>query len=344
MSVPASEGPSTAAAAATVGTDVPVPIDFLILGLSSIVTRRVLPAIKSSAVTGRVDLATSKAADRAVRDQWTHGSIWEDYSEALDRSSAQLVYVSVVNSDHGRWVQAALERGRHVIVDKPAFLGLAQASQMVDLAAAQGVCLAEATVFGYHPQVILAKRLLSEAGSGPSRITMVLSFPPMDSGNFRYRQDLGGGAIWDLGPYLAATSRLFFDAEPDLANSQVVARDMTGLEIAFSALATFSEGRSLIGHFGFDTVYCNHLELISESLRVVMDRAFTTPPDRANAIHVTNGEDRRVIETPPADAFGHFLAHVIARIREGDWTDLSRDLLADSRTLERYRVAAGAMR
>lgn len=320
-----------------------IPIHLLILGLSSIVTRRVLPALKAMTGIHRIDVATAKAADRAIRDSWVHGDIWEDYSKALDSSSAQLVYVSVVNSDHDRWVHAALERGFHVVVDKPSFLGCDRAMQMVELAASQGKCLAEATVFGYHPQIRVAKQLFGEVGSGPTRISMMLSFPPLDPDNFRYQQSLGGGALWDVGPYLAATSRLFFGVEPETANCNIVARGVTGVDIAFSAMATFPGGRSLIGHFGFDTAYCNQLQLIGESITVQIDRAFTTPPDHANTVRVTGPKEQRIVNVPAADAFFHFFEQVIARMGAGDWRDLTNDLIADSATLDRYRAAAGVI-
>src|SRR5207248_10888592 len=119
-----------------------------------------------------------------------------------------------VNGEHLRWAQRALGQGRHVVVDKPAFLGLEQADRMLELAAKQGVCLAEATVFAYHPQVEFIRQQFRVADSAPCHVTATFSFPSMDPDNFRYRRALGGGALWDLGPYAAAVGRVFLDDEP----------------------------------------------------------------------------------------------------------------------------------
>jgi predicted dehydrogenase len=316
-------------------------MDVLILGLSSVVTRRVLPALKSLSQIGHIEVATRKSADPVTRKSWTNVALYEDYAEALRRSRAEMVYVSLVNSEHARWTQAALESGKHVVVDKPAFLGRELAGRMVELAAKHDVCLAEATVFGYHPQVRIARQLLEEVGSAPTRISMVLSFPPMDPGNFRYQAALGGGAIWDIGPYLVATSRLFFGCEPSTVDCRVLARNDANVEIAFSAVGTFPEGRSLVGHFGFDTAYVNRLQLIGRSHIAEIERAFTTPPDYANTIRVTSPKGASAIDIAPADAFQCFFEYLLMRIEASDWSSLASDLLADSQALDRYREAAG---
>jgi NDP-hexose-3-ketoreductase len=312
----------------------------LILGLSSIVTRRVLPALRQLAEVEAIDVATTKAADPAVRGSWTGGTAYSDYAAALQGSSAELVYVSLVNSEHERWARAALEAGRHVVVDKPAFLGCDRTMRMAELAAKHGRCLCEATVFAYHPQVDAARQVFAENGDQVFRVVAVLSFPPMDASNFRYDPALGGGAMWDLGPYLAACGRVFFGVEPDLVESRVVAR-RGDLEIAFSALGVFGEGRSLAGQFGFDTAYVNRLQLIGGAVTVELDRAFTTPAGHANTLRVVARDAARTVGVPAADSFALFFQHVIRSIRAHHWGSLSADMLTDARVLERYREAAG---
>jgi predicted dehydrogenase len=312
----------------------------LILGLSSIVTRRVLPALRQIPDIDGIDVASTKASDPAVRDAWRDGAAFYDYARALSLSSAEVVYVSLVNSEHERWARAALEAGRHVVVDKPAFLGCENAMRMAELAARRDRCLAEATVFGYHPQIGEARRVFTDSADAPRRIVAVLSFPPMDPANFRYQRALGGGALWDLGPYLAACGRVFFGVEPEMVEARVVA-ERGDLEIAFSALGAFGEGRSLAGHFGFDTAYVNRLHLVGAAVAVEMDRAFTTPPDQANILRVSSQRGSAAVGVPAADSFTAFFRHVVKRIAARDWGALTADMLNDARALDRYRAAAG---
>jgi predicted dehydrogenase len=289
-----------------------------------------------------IDLATRRAAHDPAAITWTDGNVYGDYATALQQSNAELVYVSLVNSAHGRWAEEALLRDRHVMVDKPAFLEPGEAERMLELAEKRGLCLAEATVFAYHPQIASIREQFLAAGSAPSRITVTFSIPPMDPGNFRYQRELGGGALWDLGPYAVSVGRVFLGDEPSSLDCCVLAHtSRDGVETAFAMLAEYPGGRSVVGTFGFDTVYRNRLDLIAGEVGVEVDRIFTTPPDVANELRITRRDGAATLAAAPGDAFAAFFDHVVSRIRARDWGDLASDLRCDARTLHRLRQAAG---
>jgi dTDP-3,4-didehydro-2,6-dideoxy-alpha-D-glucose 3-reductase len=316
-------------------------MDVLILGHSSIAQRRVVPALHALPHIGRIDVATRKAADGTSID-WPDGKVYGDYRKALHESDAELVYISLVNSEHERWTEAAIEAGRHVVVDKPAFLGVPPTERLLDLADRHGVCVAEATVWAAHPQVQCARELFAEAGCVPKRITAEFCFPALDASNFRYQQALGGGALWDVGPYAISVGRTFFGGEPETVACQVLEHGGPDpVETAFSVLLTYSGGRSVVGQFGFNSVYRNRVDLLGERLGVAIDRIYTTPPGVANELEVTKPDGQAMVQAPQGDAFGAFFDHVRASTETHDWARLRDDILADARALDRLRRAAG---
>lgn len=317
-------------------------MNLLIIGYSNVARRRVLPALQQLAGVGQVDLASHSPVDRDSLGSMVSGEVYDDYASALEASAAELVYVSLVNSEHARWAGTAIESGRHVVVDKPAFLSLRAAEEWADLAARKGVLLAEATVYAYHPQIEIIRRTFAEVGSAPSRITASFSFPPLDAGNFRYRRELGGGALWDLGPYAASIGRVFYGAEPDAVACSILSHGgPDGVETAFSTLCSYPGGRSAVGHFGFDTVYRNHLALFGADVAVEIDRVFTTPADQPNEVRISGPSGDSSVAAPAANAFASFFDCVVRSIAARDWSPLVADLLADARTLARLRSAAG---
>jgi predicted dehydrogenase len=317
-------------------------VHVLILGLSSIAQRRVVPALQSLGTVAAIDVATRKAANGQAID-WQAGRVYDDYAKALEQTSADLVYVSLVNSEHHRWAGQAVRRGLHVVVDKPAFLGLRESEQMLELADQQGVCLAEATVFEYHPQTQFLQDQFAAAHDSPRRISAALSFPPKDEGDFRYQRALGGGALWDVGPYAAAAGRVLYGEEPaEVACQILTCGGPDGVDTAFSMLATYAGGRSVVGQFGFDTVYRNRVDVLGSQIGVEMDRFYTNVPGVANELRVTTSQGVTGLTGPAGDAFAAFFAHVFASIESRSWSSLTHDLHADARTLERLRQAAGA--
>jgi predicted dehydrogenase len=266
--------------------------------------------------------------------------VFDDYDRALAEGSAELVYISTVNADHGKWVEAALKRGRHVIVDKPAFTSLEEAQRLVELAQRSGLCLAEAVVYTHHPQVAMARELFAQAEISPTRLTAVFSFPPLDAGNFRYKKGLGGGALNDLGPYAVSVGRFFFGEPP----REILARihgHSGEVESSFSLLATYPGGRCVAGHFGFDTEYCNRLQLLGPGASVELDRVFTPPTDEPLDLTVRRSNKVEKRTAPAGDTFASFLLEVTEAIEGGRADGFARTLLADAEVLDRLRKAVG---
>ena len=89
-------------------------MNVLLIGWSRIASRRVIPALCALPCVGRVDLATRRS--ELVPPGTVSGRIFDDYADALNRSDAEVVYVSTINSEHERWAEAALEGGDHGLV------------------------------------------------------------------------------------------------------------------------------------------------------------------------------------------------------------------------------------
>jgi predicted dehydrogenase len=267
--------------------------------------------------------------------------LFEGYERALAESSASLVYVSTVNADHARWVEAALASGRHVIVDKPAVTSIEDARRLVGRARAAKRCLAEAVVWAHHPQMAVALEAFARANTAPTRATAVFSFPPLDPTNFRYRKEQGGGAINDLGPYAVSVGRVLFGDAP----TEIVARihgRASEVEASFSVLATYPGGRCVAGHFGFDTEYSNRLQLLGPNVSVDLDRVFTPPTDAPLDLVVRVSNKVEKATAAAGDPFARFLEDVIRGIESGHADTFAQRLLADAEALDRLRRAAGA--
>ena len=93
-------------------------MDFLLIGRSRFAQRRVLPA------------AAALPFDSVTVASRREGTHWR----TLTGRSPGLVYVSLANGEHAEAVEWALRSGHHVVVDKPAFLTLPEASAAVALA------------------------------------------------------------------------------------------------------------------------------------------------------------------------------------------------------------------
>lgn len=307
----------------------------LVIGGSSLAERRIVPAFHRLGV--ELDVASRTAAWPAARSG--PGATFSDYGQALDRSRASLVYVSTRNHEHVEWARAALDSGRHVVIDKPAALMAGEVFELAALAERRGLLLAEATVYPWHPQCAALGALVETHGP-LTRLVATFTFPPLASGNFRHRAGCGGGALRDLGPYAVTPGRLLFDADP----IEMVVRTSTPpgseVETAFSVILRYPGDRELVGHYGSTTAYVNRLDALGPALAVTLDRAFTTPDHVACRLHGQAGGAPVELATGPADAFALFLEAVLAGIATGDHVRFRETICRDARLLDQLRASS----
>ncbi len=316
-------------------------MEVLTFGVSRIVVKRVLPALVGLSKVRRIHLASRRDIDPAIVPAKKRGQVFRGYEEGLARCSGGIAYVSLPNSLHEEWVGKALEAGWHVVVDKPAFTTPGVAARMVALAQRRRLCLAEASVWNYHPQIEAIRHAFAEAGESPVRIVATFSFPPLSRSDFRYAADMGGGSLFDLGPYAVSCGRVFFSSPPsNFACRTHGLHEAGGVDIAFSVLASYAGGESLVGHFGFTTEYRNSLTVLGAGLWVEIDRAFTVPPDLIVTLRFRRRNQESCVQIPAADSFQAFLQDVIEGIELGKWQRFTDALEVDAGGLERLRASA----
>jgi dTDP-3,4-didehydro-2,6-dideoxy-alpha-D-glucose 3-reductase len=311
-------------------------MNVLLLGMSDIAARRLVPALRATAGIAAIDVATRRGADR------TQGlrQVYDDYATALEKSDAELVYISLVNSLHGEWAERSLLSGRHTIIDKPACLRHQDTVGLVALAARQSVCVAEGTVFHHHPQFRLLERLMAEHGP-ITRVNATFSFPPFAPANFRNHPELGGGALADLGPYVAGAVRLHFRGAVRHCSCRILSRHpVTVVDTAFAVSLVFEDGGSLTGQFGFDTQYQNRLAGCGPSWAYQLNRAFTTPAEFANQVEMAVGSQTQLLKAPAGDAFACFFAEFMRAIGDRQWDGLAADMIADSALREKLTMSS----
>ena len=299
----------------------------LILGLSSIVTRRVLPAAASLDEITAIDIAS---ICRHPPETWPkQGNFYRSYVDALSCSSADIVYISLPNSFHVEWIMAALATGCHVIVDKPATMTLAETQACAEEANRRGLVLAEATVFGHHSQFAGLQTFADSIALTHVEATFVI--PPMPIENFRNYRRFGGGCLADMGPYAAGVARLFGKGEV-LSISAVgaplaVDRDV---DMGFSLLAELADGVRYTGHFSFESEYRNRLTLIGRGGLLTVERCFSLPADVAPQWHVQRTNKTFFEDQPTDDSFAQFLAAVLAAIAADNGAPLLNNMIQDA--------------
>jgi predicted dehydrogenase len=73
---------------------------WVILGVSSIATRRVLPALASLPAVNEIHLASRRPVNAGLLPAGKRGRVFSGYESALSQLEPGIAYVSLVNSLH----------------------------------------------------------------------------------------------------------------------------------------------------------------------------------------------------------------------------------------------------
>ena len=163
----------------------------------------------------------------AVQRDWPAVPCVASASAALADPAIDLVVIATPNASHFELAQAALQAGKHVVVDKPCTVTLAETETLLDLARQQGRVL---TVFQnrrFDSDFLALQQVISSGQLG--RVVQ------LDSHFDRYRpavperwreQNLPGSGLWfDLGPHLVDQALVLFGRPDALLLEQTSVRD-----------------------------------------------------------------------------------------------------------------------
>jgi predicted dehydrogenase len=161
---------------------------------------------------------------RAYADEHGIAHVSGSYEELVRRDDVDVVYNALPPSGHMEWTIAALEAGKDVLCEKPFAMDADQARTMVAAGQRTGRVLMEAFHYRYHNVMRRAEALAR--GGALGRITRAeAEFKgniPRSADELRWRRDLGGGALMDLGCYPTHALRTLLGAEPTVVSAKGV--------------------------------------------------------------------------------------------------------------------------
>lgn len=303
----------------------------LFLGYSNLVKARILPILGKAGFT-KVSIAKYEGQpwDEDFKKCGLPVTCYDCYEDGLKAFKGDLVYVSTVNSSHVKYARMSLDAGHNTIVDKPATLTLADAQELIELAKSKKLFLGESTVYLMHPQLSTIKEIFVRNEDTPKLATIHFTMPPFLPNNFRYKKTLGGGAIMDTAPYAVSVGRYFFGSKPEKVSCIISERQEDGLDIEYSLLMSYPGGKTMIGHFGFNTEYINQVHLMGTRTNVLVNRIFTIPDNMENELTVNHLNQVSVIKTPMGNNFELYLKDVLRVLCSGDYEQAYQDMLWDA--------------
>ena len=230
-----------------------------------------LPAFRTDQRVKLVAAADPRPAARATFAREFDGRTYQTVAALADDPDIDAVYIATPHQVHAEHVALVARAGRHILVEKPIAITLAECDRMIADTAAANVHLIVGHSHSFDRPIIRARQLIASGAYGPIGMIMAMNF-----GDFLYRprrpEELdtaqGGGVIFSQAAHQVDIVRLLGGGLVKTVRASTGNWDpCRSTEGAYSAHLTFDSGAfasltySGYGHFDTDEICGGFAEL-----------------------------------------------------------------------------------
>jgi D-xylose 1-dehydrogenase (NADP+, D-xylono-1,5-lactone-forming) len=298
-------------------------VRFGVIAPTSMVARMaVIPAIATSSSCELAAMASLSQPAGSSR-QRSEGEVrrYGSYDELLLDPAVEAVYIPLPNSMHREWTERSAVAGKHVLCEKPLAATPEDADAMASACADAAVVLMEAYMTPFHPR---SRAVLAMARSGRlgtlTRAKAVFTGRLSRPDDHRWRPEMGGGALLDVGIYCLAPVLAAAGVTGDAAdNIDVVvataARAPLGVDASFRGTLRLGDEWSADFECSFVDEERQHLELVGSELALEVERAFTPSWDDTSIELQGRDGSIEVVTTADGDPYLGMVEHFCDVVR-----------------------------
>ncbi|MDP8222487.1 MAG: Gfo/Idh/MocA family oxidoreductase [Candidatus Lernaella stagnicola] len=137
---------------------------------------------------------------KTFADKYGIPEFMSDYDALLARQDIDALSIGLPNYKHFEYAKKALEAGKHIMLEKPLVLRLAQADELLEIAKKNGLIIGYAEELCYVPKFVHAKKIADAGGLGDVFLVRqhekhAGAYSPW----FFKAETAGGGILMDMG-------------------------------------------------------------------------------------------------------------------------------------------------
>ena len=279
------------------------------------INRRLIPAIRAAERAELLAVASrSQARAAAYATEWDIPRAHAGYQALLDDPEVDAIYISLPNSLHAEWAVRAAQAGKHVLCEKPLALSVDECDQIIAAAQVAGVVAMEAVMYLHHPMLYKARELIQDGAVGQVKLVRGAFTVSLDRpADVRWKPELGGGALWDIGSYPISLIR-WMVGEPDQVFGWQTLSD-GGVDETFAGLLRYGDGVLGVFDCGFRSPFRVQAEVAGTSGRLILEGLFAVGPESRILLH--RGSEEEIITIPEADPYRCQVDALTAAVLEG---------------------------
>jgi len=188
---------------------------------------------------------TSRSEGREIaKTSYQNLRTYDCYNDVVTDTNVDLVVLATPNDLHANQAIQAMERGKHVVTDKPMCLSLAEADAMIETSQRHDRLLSVFQNRRWDGDFLTIKQAISSGLLGKPYLLELFWGQYGEPNGWRSQASHGGGKFFDLGPHLVDQVLQLVDTQVKYVQANFHSPDTWKLDIEAHATATiiFSNG------------------------------------------------------------------------------------------------------
>ena len=262
-----------------------------VISTARIGVKQVIPAMQQCSNLEVVAIASRDIqVAKTVANELGISKFYGNYETLLDDSEIEAIYNPLPNHMHHEWTKKGIEKGKHVLCEKPMTLNKEEISELISMRDKYKVKVGEAFMVHTHPQWEDTVKRIKEGELGTLRAVQgFFSYYKTDPTNIRNILEYGGGAMWDIGCYPIHTSRFAFGEEPKRVLSLIERDPKLKIDRLASVILDFPSGQCVFT-VSTQTVAHQRMMFLGEEKQIEIEIPFNAPNDRICKIYINDGD------------------------------------------------------
>jgi len=240
-----------------------------ILGAARI-NQQLMPAIVQANNSKLIAIASHReGAAQALLDLYAPNekniTLYSSPDELLNNDDIQAVYIPVATEDHAYWTLQAIQKGKHVLCEKPMALTVDDIIAIQKAAKQHNVKVMEGFMYRFHPQQQRTQAIIDSGLIGEVRsVRTCFAYPMQPARLYRINRPIaqGGGAMWDIGCYAIHAARFAFGDCAAQSVQAMAEHNEHGADMSSSGIINFGDGKYAQFNFSFQHARRAEYEII----------------------------------------------------------------------------------
>ena len=288
---------------------------------------KVIPSIKRN--KNIIPSAILSLGNKVNNDQYFQNSkLYKKKVKFFLDKSYDTVYISSVTANHFKDCMLALRYKKNVICEKPICKNTNQLKKILSLAKKNKLKVDEVYQYCFHPLFYKIEKILKSKVLGRViYIDSAFNVPIIDKKNFRFKKNLGGSALFDVGVYpLSTLIFLLKNTKYKIINCKIFYKKNINVDIMGEANIKLNKTK-LKYNWGYSSPYKNYIKIFGSKGTLSAKFIFSKKIFQTGNISIAFKKKRKKIKIKRSNQINNAFNFYLNRIKSKNYNKKSIMLL-----------------